>query len=428
MSDKGPMAAPKVFVSETSTGCRSPQPRVRSASHGECAIRLKVMNCCIASLALSLALPGFGADSANVEQRASFALAVEEAQQAISKLLTEADRDHEALAAQWRALGDAHWALGNDDAALDAFAEGSQVMRLRYGLKSVRQIHFLQRSAEVETARHKLVEANGLLEQAHELVVRAYDESDSRVTESTSSLADWYLEHHHLRAARAMYSQLLLNNADAKSNPVLRSELLRKFAKTIVSEEFPAAGPTAFIAQPACCPLSRTSSLGPRVTEATRDEAVINSLRTAQRLATTKETGDDSNRVQAIKDLGDWFFLTGRTAEAAREYSQLEASAVAAAGLRDPVALHVPHPGDPQPRWIPRGRSHQGIVEISGVVGPKGQVSGDLQVVRSVPANLDPLKYRRAVRRGIYRPGFEDGQFKVRNPITVVFEFVYLVE
>jgi len=349
------------------------------------------------------------------------------ARERVERKTSGTTREDRSLVQYWLALGDAELALGNHEAALTAYAHSRQIIRLNEGLKSVNQVPLLERSAKVEVLLGRLVEANSLKEQAHQLIVRAYDVGDPRYIESCIELADWYLQHHHPGGARSVLAHLLLNGTGKSGDKLLRSVLLRKFAKTIRLSSYPAAGPAAFEARPGCCQLKRDSPLRP-VSLQTQDRAIKKTVKTAMQIASdhAKSGKGSAEYVGAAMDLGDWQFLIGQSSAAAAIYADLEQHPEGRSSLASVLALHVPHPGNPDPLFPRGGYPQRGSVEIDAVVNERGQVVGDLDVVYTKPQDLDSLKYRQAVRRGIFRPVFSDGKFRRRSPVRVAFEFVYL--
>ncbi len=350
----------------------------------------------------------------------------------------ESHRYDERLIRPLTLLGDAQFAKGDTESALDAFDRAIHVARVSHGLHNAEQVPIVYREARVLKVQRDLEGANNREEYAYEIMQRHYGPDDPALLPSIYHLADWYMSTHNLFQARALFYQAKyitemegVNSADADFDNRQLITPLEGVARTYVLERFPPFyiddGTSPYNAFP-------TASGGTTQIRINNFPAGERALKQIVQIRQDHREEQPLAFIDALVNLADWYLLFDKPRTAMELYAHAHNELATIEGVDSsvyfshPQLLHFPKPAVPKRHSrTTEANAANGFVELTYQISDLGTVR-QLNVVASEPKGLMDVKVRKSLRRSRYRPRFVDGVAVPVDEHSYRYEFTYKSE
>ncbi len=343
-------------------------------------------------------------------------------------------RYHEDLIEPLTLLGDAHFAQGGHDEALETFARARHIARVSHGLFSEEQLPVVYREADAFKAVGDLHSAAKREEYAYEVAKRVFPDPNPSVIPVLARLATFYLETSNPISARTLLIRAMSvhqrNGTDASPAAI---PLLRSIAQTHKLVRFP----------PYYVTTSDDNRLeGPRpaltTTELDRQYVVFNSFPEGEKalqqvIEIQRQHFPDRPTLEldAILELADWHLLFGRFQAAHTLYNHVFVRMAAENQKPEeffatPTILYFPRPENPRAP-APRNRTGEiaeGLVSLGFTVTPNGQIRA-LKTLQSEPKKLMDFRVRRSMRIAKFRPRYVEGAPVNADEQTFTYRFPF---
>ncbi len=237
----------------------------------------------------------------------------------------------ESLAAMARLLQ----VQGDHDGALMAYQRAMHIQRVNNGIYSLGQEPMLRGMIDSYLARNDTESVGQHLDQLLWLYVKSYGQGDPRILPLVTEISEWHLQaydqnpsrkslYHLVRAHRLVASAIDLVSHQVGGGtltvlPLLRNLVVTNFYLADHQRRYPVGSSEGF---------SFRTNTSPMAEPLSQEELlVINSYQNGRRaqeqiVATLFNNPEATNtdRIQALAELGDWYLLFGRVTSAQEAY------------------------------------------------------------------------------------------------------------
>ena len=316
-------------------------------------------------------------------------------------------------------LGDVYLKQQRVDAAIEAYQRAVHIARIADGLSSSSQVDGLYKEAEALVQSGDLKSAHDREEQAYELLVKNFAETDLQLLPATVRMALWYERVNHVRSARHMYLRALkIYQAHDQDYSLEAIPVLKAISNSYKRAQFPSRyikpkGPTGreTIHRRAGASYTRSLTGRPDLPLPNRHNfrQGERALRQVIGILQAQPTQDPKSLAEAITELGDWMLLFDNNDEAERLYRHafdtLQAHGLdAVTTFAEPKLLHFPVPADPRlAPWREHGTPLDGTVTVRFRINDAGEVRG-IKTQTASPGGLVDHSLRSALRMARFRP------------------------
>lgn len=394
----------------------------------------------------------------------------------IRDIATEHGRSSPMLIEPFILRGDAFYALGFYDAALETYDDARSLQRRHFGLHDLSQTDVLYKEAQTLFAQEQFTEANDSQEYAFSIYLRKYGDKSPKILPGLFKLADWYMDTNNIFTARGLYEKVLVNfdsehaeieenaedelsaesdqsvaNTESENTEESEEELeeraiiddesriraLSGLAMSYRNEKF---RPSDFSAQSEKFTTRPYGAIYhpehyyPTLNDFAKGEQALLEIIKLQLLNENPESHDLAH---AKLQLADWYLLFEKyehanvvykdiwdTLEGTPEFSFVEEH------MMTPHALYQPLPSDPPKPATRSSASHnvlEGKVAFTFSVTDKGIVE-NVEQVSGYPGRLLGRATREAAENSIYRPAFTNGVAMRTEVVNFVHTFPYYIE
>lgn len=327
-------------------------------------------------------------------------------------------------------LGDAQFAQGRLNEALDSYRRALHLNRVNAGLVSPEQVEIVYREAEVLKRAGDYQAANDREEYAYFVLTQAYENYDERLLPGAYHLARWYTRTGNIFSARALYEHALrILEANGRDGTEAAIPALTGLAQTYRLERFP----PFYLGEGSDGSYASTLSSGREpvavgVNNFPAGEAAL------QRIVAIRRAQEDPDPIavaEAMLDLADWYLMFDKQSRAVPLYGHVWERLAAVEGFdvvskfAEPELLYFPKPSDPRPPPPEeRGEEASGYVDLRYEVTDSGYVRS-LDTLASEPEGLMDFRVRKSMRLARYRPMLVDGVPVSRDAYRYRYEFSY---
>ncbi len=360
--------------------------------------------------------------------------AISLARSEIQALEKQTNRYDDSLVQPLILLGRGLHAVSEYSEAIDVFSRARHLLRINRGLHDVSQTKILYLMAEAEYARGEIYQANSLQETATDIYTRAYGEESLMVLPGIFNLADWYLRTYNIYAARSIYEHAAQLSADADgwgSPNMIHS--LRGIHKTYMLERFqppdmpksehPTAPEPRMYSQATHIKRMKVNDFAPG------ERALIDILK----MLMTSENAAPREIALAKMDLADWYLLFEVYDRAFVIYEDIWGTTLndtemsdVSQQLTNPTPLYLPVPNDPfSLKYNRTENKSEGFVATSMTITDRGKPK-QIKVIQSSPQGMLDEATIIALKKGRYRPAFNQGKPVVTKDVRYEHRFHYL--
>lgn len=340
------------------------------------------------------------------------------------------------LVENWTILGDSQLALGQVQAAIQAYTQARFELRLQVGLHRSAEVPLLLREAEAFMQVNNLKRAN----DRHEYVftIQTLQAGPTERIDATIYLAQWYESNGFMSAARDLYRDAIdVANEHQLDNDLLHARLHLYVAQTYRAQFFPDLESNNLRGRPKV--LLRPHGIRWRDIEALTAGPwdieyyyrTLSALKKSVTLLEESDTASVEETRHGLLQLGDWLLLSRKFGRAFDTYAKLDSlnphdsidtsehTLEISTLLEQPELLSINLPRKPV---IPSIGHTKGYIELLIAVDRKGKTR-HIQTVRIEPHWVDDLPYRKAIRHARFRPAIIDGTATYSENIKVVLNF-----
>lgn len=333
-------------------------------------------------------------------------------------------------------LGDAKFASGDYEAAVDLYGRARHIARVSHGLFDEKQLPVVYREANAHRLLGDYASAGNREEYAYEVARRSLEEYDPELLNPLRRLAAFYLELGAPMAARTLYNRaVLIHEANGTAETQEAAEIYRALAATYRAERFPAQ-----YVDPDALNEATTGPIGSIGNRDLQEQVIyINSFpageKALQRVATIAQSlhGKDSpEELEALLELADWHLLFNRTNSANTLYQHVYArlgdmGENPAERFAEPKLLWFPRPPNLRTPTSNPDRLEEGQVNLGYTVSSAGRVRS-LKTLDVVGPRKMIFRVRKSMRIALFRPALEGGLPVTREAQVFSYRFPYLRE
>jgi len=307
--------------------------------------------------------------------------------------------------------------------AIDSLLRATHIIRMNFGLYSLKQIPVLDHLISYQLALDQVPEAEKHQRHAYFLLRRHYHDNLLETLATEYRMADWYMQLKSPAVARVFHYRAIkrLENEHGPDYPGLILPL-KKLANAYKKELNPLLSslrpnfskPTqqAYITGSKTTVSSPGNVQPPRWNQVTRIMKRIIDIQSGDPMTTPRELAN------SYLDLADWYMLTGKNSRSIQYYRK--AMALFNTARKDghektawpvfsiPYPLYVPMVRPLKQLDIQKAtyKRQEGIVEFKYTVDRRGLVR-NLKVVKSSPPGLREQTIKKTLTSARYRPRFD---------------------
>mgnify|MGYP001043572956 CR=1 FL=1 len=330
-------------------------------------------------------------------------------------------------------LGQSHFSKREYERARQAYQRGMQIERVNYGLNSLSQTPYLLSIAEAESFLGNWDESQNALENLYEINSHAYGENDPRMLPVLDELLDWYMDTYNDRSQNGGYQNLVISERLSnrmtsilkKSVPLDDPDVAQRYRKISHLHYF-IANHIKQHGEPSESGLTINSgSSTAKSPNSTSQQHYRRGKAALQKVVESLEEQDnisDSQKAQAIAELGDWYLVFGQRMSASKAYKLAYESLQANAESQQLTETLFGQPSIIEFTAVETGKKlPKADLQVSLEVSKAG-VPGKMEILNP-PENISKNEVRailKDIRSKRFRPRLVDGE---TTESSIVFSY-----
>lgn len=343
----------------------------------------------------------------------NFGMALDSYREALTLLDLQGNTTNEKLIRPLHGLGAALRGLQRDSEAIAPLRRAIEIIRNREGLFAPAQLPMLKELIACYMSAGQYADAGREQQYAFNVAETSFGKSDLRLLEPLDDYARWNEAVGQYSAARLLHARAVtiaddkLGGSNTRAIPALRG-IARTYRLAFLNGETEESAQAAVTLQDQLTPSTLSRVLGAPSSEG--EHSLRNAL---DRLAADK-TPQPQLRGAVLIDLGDWYMTAGAAARAVSTYRDAwqamgPEAAAKILGMPSPILYRPPSVAVARKQNDPDTHEEQ-------EVQLRLAIQADGTVREAIVANPAPEREAAekavisAVKRGMWRPGFRDGQ------------------